>query len=62
VRWIRNKEGQPIIDRAYNLVQLLNTYMGPQPISDEDVSWDPQNPNQLSVRLRGTRSCRLFVE
>lgn len=55
-------EGQPIIDRAYNLVQLLNTYMGPQPISDEDVSWDPQNPNQLSVRLRGARSCRQFVE
>jgi hypothetical protein len=53
VRWIRNARGQPVIDRAYNMVQLLNMYMGRSPISDEDVSWEVSNPNQLSVRLRG---------
>lgn len=53
MRWIRNREGQPVIDRAYNMVQLLNIYMGRQPIADEDVTWDPANPNQLSVQLRG---------
>jgi hypothetical protein len=53
VRWIRNAQGQPVIDRAYNMVQLLNMYMGRSPIADEDVSWDVANPNQLSVRLRG---------
>lgn len=53
VRWIRNAQGQPVIDRAYNMVQLLNMYMGRNPISGEDVSWDVANPNQLSVRLRG---------
>jgi hypothetical protein len=26
VRFIRNKSGQPIIDRSYNLVQLLGAY------------------------------------
>jgi hypothetical protein len=38
VRWIQNAQGQPVIDRAYNMVQLLNMYMGRSPISDEDVS------------------------
>lgn len=56
VRWIRNTQGQPVIDRAYNMVQLLNMYMGRSPIADEDVSWDVANPNQLSVRLRGAHS------
>lgn len=56
VRWIRNAQGQPVIDRAYNMVQLLNMYMGRSPVADEDVSWDVANPNQLSVRLRGAHA------
>lgn len=49
VRFIRNKSGQPIIDRSYNLVQLLGAY-GTH-IQDEDVTWSPENPNVLEVRL-----------
>ena len=39
VRWIRNAAGRVIMDRRYNLTQLLNLYMGANALQDEDVDW-----------------------
>ena len=53
VAYIRNKKSKVIIDRRYNVRSLMNLYMGRDAIADDRISWNPDDPNRLSIQLPG---------
>ena len=49
---MRNSRGQIIIDRRFNTAQLMGMYMD-QPLSEDTITWNPDNPNQLRMSIPG---------
>lgn len=49
---MRNSRGQIIIDRRFNTAQLMGMYMN-QPLSEDTITWNPDNPNQLRMSIPG---------
>ena len=52
-RFVRNSQGQPVIDRLFNTVSLLDVYMGKAGVPSDAVQWDIDNPNNLELRMPG---------
>ena len=55
VSYIRNKKQKVIIDRRFNLASLMNVYMGKNVVQQQGISWNPDDPNRMSVNLPGAR-------
>ena len=50
---MRNGEGGVIYDRRFNTASLLAGYYGSGTDFAGRISWDPNNPNVLSLSLPG---------
>lgn len=57
-RFVRNSKGQPVIDRLFNTVSLLDVYMGKAGVPSDAVQWDIENPNNLELRMPGRQKLR----
>ncbi|KAK9812762.1 hypothetical protein WJX72_003291 [[Myrmecia] bisecta] len=53
VAFIRNRQGKIITDRRFNTNKLLDVYMGAERAGHDNIKWDPNNPNSLSLLLPG---------
>jgi len=53
VSYIRNKKQKVIIDRRFNLASLMNVYMGRNVVEQQDIAWNPDDPNRMAVQLPG---------
>ena len=60
-RFVRNSQGQPVIDSLFNTVSLLDVYMGPEGVPSDAVQWDIDNPNDLELHLPGKVSSLLHA-
>jgi len=56
VSYIRNKKQKVIIDRRFNLASLMNVYMGRNVVEQQDIAWNPDDPNRMAVQLPGESS------
>lgn len=53
VRFIRGRDGRPIFDRAYNTATLLAMYYPANTDFDERITWEPDDPNIMQIRVPG---------
>ncbi|KAF5827256.1 hypothetical protein DUNSADRAFT_1063 [Dunaliella salina] len=60
--FIRNKNGEVICDRAFNVASLLSYYYN-RPVSDylSRTNWNPDDPNVLTLNLQGGLAVRMRV-
>ena len=54
IAWIRNKKGKVIIDRKFNTARLMSVYLGRGGLDEQGITWDPDDPNRLAIRLPGS--------
>eukprot|EP00775_Hariotina_reticulata_P012362 gene12362-12497_t len=61
VAFMRNPSGDVIYDRRFNTAALLATYYGSNMDFAGRISWDPQDPNSLSLLMPGDLAVKTRV-
>lgn len=54
VAFMRNSRDQIVIDRRFNTAQLMGMYLD-RPVPEDDITWNPDNPNQLRMNIPGAQ-------
>lgn len=52
VAFMRNSRDQIVIDRRFNTAQLMGMYLD-RPVPEDNITWNPDNPNQLRMNIPG---------
>ena len=60
VSFMHNSRGQVVIDRRFNTSQLVSLYLD-KAVPEDNITWNPDNPNQLRMALPGQPCIALHV-
>lgn len=60
VSFMRNSRGQVVIDRRFNTSQLVGMYLN-KPVPEDNIVWNPDNPNQLRMLVPGSMTINTRV-
>lgn len=60
VSFMHNSRGQVVIDRRFNTSQLVSLYLD-KAVPEDNITWNPDNPNQLRMALPGSMTINTRV-